>query len=172
MARTPSCVPARMAPREPHGHVTDMDELDYAIRLRMMQDSSLETVTLRHHPKQRALPIRQFASFLPGTGIGGAGEQWQGWSPRFPPDSFELRTRTLGSPLICTRTALYGSCSNLLRVEEFANESHRFRRALFHQPMPGATDDRLLNIGRNVSHDHGLEWTKGFLSANGQHGRA
>ncbi len=36
--------------------------------------------------------------------------------------------------------------------------------------MPGATDDRLLNIGRNVSHDHGLEWTKGFLSANGQHG--
>jgi len=85
----------RGAPREPHGYFTDMDELDYAIRLRMMQDPSLETVTLRHHPKQRALPIRQFASFLPGTGTGGAGEHWQGWSPRFPPDFFELRTHTL-----------------------------------------------------------------------------
>jgi gluconate 2-dehydrogenase alpha chain len=84
----------RGGPREPHGYLTDMDELDYAIRLRMMQDPSLETVTLRHHPKQRALPIRQFASFLPGTGTGGAGEHWQGWSPRFPPDFFELRTRT------------------------------------------------------------------------------
>ena len=85
----------RGAPREAHGYLTDMDELDYAIRLRMMQDPSLETVTLRHHSKQRALPIRQFASFLPGTGTGGAGEHWQGWCPRFSPDSFELRTRTL-----------------------------------------------------------------------------
>ena len=75
-----------------------------------------------------------------------------------------------GSPLICTTTALAGNSGNLLRIEEFANECHRFRRAFFHQPMPGATDDRLLNIGRNVSHDHCLEWTKGFLSAYGQHG--
>src|ERR1017187_921450 len=52
-----------------------------------------------------------------------------------------------GSPLIFTTTALAGSCSNLLRVEEFANECHRFRSALFHQPVLGATDDRLLNIG-------------------------
>jgi gluconate 2-dehydrogenase alpha chain len=80
---------------EPHGYLTDMDELDYAIRLRMMQDVSLETVTFRHHPKQRALPVRQLGSFLPGTGVGGAGEHWQGWCPRFSPDSFEIRTRTL-----------------------------------------------------------------------------
>ena len=85
----------RGGPREPHAYFTDMDELDYAVRLRMMQDPSLETVTLRHDTRQRALPIRQFASFLPGTGIGGAGEHWQGWCPRFSPDSFELRTRTL-----------------------------------------------------------------------------
>jgi gluconate 2-dehydrogenase alpha chain len=85
----------RGAPREPHQYLTDMDELDYAVRLRMMQDASQETVTIRHHPKQRALPVRQLGSFLPGTGIGGAGEHWQGWCPRFSPDSFEIRTRTI-----------------------------------------------------------------------------
>lgn len=85
----------RGAPREPHDYLTDMDELDYAIRLRMMQDASKETVTLRHDPKQRALPIRQLGSFLPGTGVGGAGEHWQGLSLRFSPDSFEIRTRTI-----------------------------------------------------------------------------
>lgn len=85
----------RGASREPHGYLTDMDELDYAIRFRMMQDASQETITLRHDSKQRALPIRQHGSFLPGTGTGGAGEHWQGWCLRFSPDSFEIRTRTL-----------------------------------------------------------------------------
>ena len=85
----------RGAPRGPQQYLTDMDELDYAIRLRMMQDASKETITLRHHPKQRALPVRQLGSFLPGTGVGGAGEHWQGWCPRFSPDSFEIRTRTI-----------------------------------------------------------------------------
>ena len=47
-----------------------MDELDYAIRLRMMQDASLETVTFRNTPSQRALPLRQQGLFLPGSGAG------------------------------------------------------------------------------------------------------
>ncbi len=85
----------RGAPRDAHSYLTGMDELDYAIRLRMMQDLSQETVTLRHDATQRARPIRQYGSFLPGTGTGGAGEHWQGFSVRFPPDFFQLRTRTL-----------------------------------------------------------------------------
>ena len=72
-----------------------MDELDYSIRLRMMQDASRETVTFRLTSKERALPIRRFASFLPGTGVGGAGEHWNGTTPRFLPDRFELQTRTV-----------------------------------------------------------------------------
>jgi gluconate 2-dehydrogenase alpha chain len=72
-----------------------MDELDYSIRLRMMQDASRETVTFRNSSRQRALPIRQFASFLPGTGVGGAGEHWTGIVPRFLPDAFEVLTRTV-----------------------------------------------------------------------------
>jgi len=72
-----------------------MDELDYAIRLRMMQDASLETVTFRNTPSQRALPLRQHGLFLPGSGVGGAGEQWNGMCPRFLPDCFELLSRTV-----------------------------------------------------------------------------
>src|SRR6516225_5472993 len=64
----------RGGPRKSNDYGEDMDELDYAVRLRMMQDASNETVTLRHNANQRALPLRHFASFLPGSGVGGAGE--------------------------------------------------------------------------------------------------
>ena len=82
-------------PRKTADYFDGMDELDYAIRNRMMQDVSKETVTLRHTSNARALPVRQFASFLPGTGTGGSGEHWNGLTPRFLPVSFEMRTRTL-----------------------------------------------------------------------------
>jgi gluconate 2-dehydrogenase alpha chain len=73
----------------------DMDELDYAVRLRMMQDASRETVTLRHTVRDRALPVRQHGSFLPGSGVGGAGEHWNGTTPRGLPDCFQLLSRSL-----------------------------------------------------------------------------
>ena len=76
-------------------YANTMDELDYAIRLHMMQDASRETVTFRHTPSQRALPLRQHGSFLPGSGVGGAGEHWNGVCPRFLPDCFELLSRTV-----------------------------------------------------------------------------
>lgn len=75
-------------------YADDMDELDYGVRLKMMQDASRETVTFRHHAQQRALPIRQFASFLPGAGVGGAGEHWNGVFPRNLPDFFRVLTQT------------------------------------------------------------------------------
>ncbi len=77
-----------------------MDELDYAIRMRMMQDLSQEAVTLRHNASQRALPLRQHGSFQPGSGVGGSGEHWNAQCPRFLPDCFELLSRT---------TAKYGA---------------------------------------------------------------
>lgn len=80
--------------RKSSDYVDGMDELDFAIRLRMMQDLSEETVTLRHSPSQRALPLRQHGSFLPGTGVGGSGEHWNALCPRFLPDCFELLSRT------------------------------------------------------------------------------
>ena len=81
--------------RESADYPGTMDELDYAVRGHMMQDLSLETVTVRHDSAQRALPMRQYGSFLPGTGVGGAGEHWNGISPRFLPDCFELFSRTV-----------------------------------------------------------------------------
>lgn len=85
----------RGASRTTADYAGGMDELDYAIRLRMMQDASKETVTFRHTSKDRALPIRQFGSFLPGDGLGGAGEHWNGETPRFLPDVFEVYSRTV-----------------------------------------------------------------------------
>jgi gluconate 2-dehydrogenase alpha chain len=85
----------RGGPRKSDDYGEDMDELDYAIRLRMMQDASNETVTLRHNPGQQALPVRQFASFFPGSGVGGAGEHWNGEFPRMLPDCFALLSSTI-----------------------------------------------------------------------------
>jgi len=84
----------RGKPRQTADYATDMDELDYAIRLRMMQDLSQETVTLRHNMGKRALPLRQHGAFLPGAGVGGSGEHWNAQCPRFLPDCFELLSRT------------------------------------------------------------------------------
>src|SRR6202521_1768300 len=86
----------RGGPRKTENYSSDMDELDYAIRTHMMQDFSKETVTFRHTPQQRALPLRQHGCFLPGSGIGGAGEHWSAWFPRFLPDCFELLSSTVG----------------------------------------------------------------------------
>jgi len=85
----------RGSAHSPTEYATGMDELSYAIRFRMMQDLSQDTVTIRHSPKDRAYPMRQYGSFLPGTGVGGAGEHWSGVFPRFLPDVFELRSRTI-----------------------------------------------------------------------------
>ncbi|HYT18994.1 MAG TPA: GMC family oxidoreductase [Candidatus Polarisedimenticolia bacterium] len=85
----------RGGPRKSDEYGDDMDELDYTIRFRMMQDVSQETVTLRHDSSQRALPLRQHGSFLPGSGVGGAGEHWSAVCPRFLPDCFELLSHSI-----------------------------------------------------------------------------
>lgn len=68
------------------------DELAYAVRHRLMQDLSRETITFRNAPNQVALPMRQLGSFLPGEGVGGAGVHWNGQTWRFLPTDFKLRS--------------------------------------------------------------------------------
>ncbi len=82
----------RGGPRKLADYSLTMDELDYAIRMRMMQNLSEETITHRHSTRDVAVPMRQYGSFLPGSGVGGAGEHWNGTSYRFLPDLFTLRT--------------------------------------------------------------------------------
>jgi gluconate 2-dehydrogenase alpha chain len=80
----------RGAPRKTSDYAAGMDELDYAIRVRMMQNIAEETITHRHSMRETSLPVRQYGSFLPGSGVGGAGEHWNGNSFRFLETQFVL----------------------------------------------------------------------------------
>ena len=68
------------------------DDLRFAWRDELFQDTQLETVSLRHSPSDTALPIRRLGSFLPGTGVGGAGTHWAGITWRLLPSDHELRS--------------------------------------------------------------------------------
>ena len=71
------------------------DELRYALRYELMQDLSKETITFRSNTRIRALPMRQYGSFLIGNGLGGAGVHWNGQTYRFLPYDFEIRSKTI-----------------------------------------------------------------------------
>lgn len=68
------------------------DELKYAVRHGLMQDTARETLTFRNFTSQAALPMRQLGSFLPGTNLGGAGVHWNGQTWRFQQSDFVLRS--------------------------------------------------------------------------------
>jgi gluconate 2-dehydrogenase alpha chain len=68
------------------------DELRYGVRYGLMQQTADMTCTIRHRADQTALPYRQLGSFLPGTGVGGAGSHWAGQTWR--PQAFDLRMRS------------------------------------------------------------------------------
>jgi gluconate 2-dehydrogenase alpha chain len=71
------------------------DELKYANRHELFQDTQMETVTLRHSPAETALPIRRLGSFLPGTNLGGAGSHWNGNTWRLLPYDHKPRSQIL-----------------------------------------------------------------------------
>ncbi len=70
------------------------DEWRYGINYGLMQDTSKETVTFRHNASQRALPMRKMGSFLLGDNVGGSGNHWNGWTFRFLPYDFEIKTKS------------------------------------------------------------------------------
>lgn len=59
------------------------DELRYGIRKDLFLQPAVEAMTMRNNASQTALPIRDYGSFLPGNGVGGAGVHWNGHSWRF-----------------------------------------------------------------------------------------
>lgn len=71
------------------------DELRYAIRGDVLQDYGKETMTLRHHQKERALPIRYIGNWHPGTDLGGASVHWAGQTWRFTDHDFKIRSSTI-----------------------------------------------------------------------------
>jgi gluconate 2-dehydrogenase alpha chain len=70
----------------------DHDSLRYSGRYAMMVDLSRETWTWRPSPDKPALPMRQYGSFNPGEGLGGAAVHWSGQLWRFMETDFNHRS--------------------------------------------------------------------------------
>ena len=82
-------------PREDFTLPAVRDDLKYVQRHELFQDTQLETVTLRHSPRDAALPIRRLGSFLPGTNLGGAGSHWNGNTWRGTPYDHAPRSHNI-----------------------------------------------------------------------------
>ena len=68
------------------------DELRYGIQFDLFQRPAQSTVTFRNNDQQTALPVRQWGSFQPGDGVGGAGVHWGGQTWRHLPTDFRMRS--------------------------------------------------------------------------------
>jgi gluconate 2-dehydrogenase alpha chain len=78
----------------PEGRIpTQRDELRWSVRLGLMQDAATETYAWRHSRREESAPLRRLQAFLPGTGVGGAGNHWNGQAFRWEEYDSTLRTR-------------------------------------------------------------------------------
>lgn len=71
-----------------HNH----DPLRYHARHAMMVNLAQETWTWRPNPRLPSLPMRQYGSFNPGQGLGGAAIHWTAQLWRFLPSDFRYRS--------------------------------------------------------------------------------
>jgi len=72
---------------------TQRDELRWHVQQGLVQDWSVQPYSLRHSSKENALPIRWMEAFLPGEGLGGAANHWNGHTWRWAEYDPQLRTR-------------------------------------------------------------------------------
>lgn len=71
------------------------DELRYSARQELMLRTRQNTVTMRNNTSQTALPMREWGSFHPGNGTGGAGNHWAGITYRYDPSTFRLKSHLI-----------------------------------------------------------------------------
>lgn len=69
------------------------DELRWGVRGGLFQDWAVQTYTMRHSRSENALPARRLEAFLPGEGMGGAANHWNGQTWRWMEYDPVLRTR-------------------------------------------------------------------------------
>jgi gluconate 2-dehydrogenase alpha chain len=72
---------------------TQRDELRWDTHQGLVQDWSVQTYTLRHNRDESALPVRWMEAFLPGEGLGGAANHWNGHTWRWAEYDPQLHTR-------------------------------------------------------------------------------
>lgn len=73
----------------------DHDSLRFSVRYAMMVDLHRETWTWRPNASSPALPMRQYGSFNPGKGLGGALVHWSGQLWRYLPTDFRYRSHVV-----------------------------------------------------------------------------
>ena len=98
-----------------HNH----DPLRYHVRHAMMVDLRKETWTWRPNPKAPTLPMRQYGSFNPGQGIGGAAIHWSGMLWRYSGVRLQLSHspyRTLWQEQTARRKSYSGLAGKLCRA--------------------------------------------------------
>jgi gluconate 2-dehydrogenase alpha chain len=71
---------------------TQRDELRWDTRIGLIQDAAAETYTLRRSRLELSRPMRRMSAFLPGTGVGGAGNHWGGQTWRWASYNMALRS--------------------------------------------------------------------------------
>jgi gluconate 2-dehydrogenase alpha chain len=86
------------------------DELRYMWRRSLFQEPARQTLTFRNSMDQTALPMRHLGSFLPATGVGGAGIHWNGQNWRFLPTDFVARSHN---------EARYGALPENMTVQDW-----------------------------------------------------
>ena len=86
------------------------DELRWALHHENAQNIATETYTVRYNSSETALPARRLEAFIPGEGVGGAADHWNGQSWRWAEYDPTLRTRL---------QSRYGSLPNDLLVQDW-----------------------------------------------------
>jgi gluconate 2-dehydrogenase alpha chain len=71
---------------------TQRDELRWDTYEGLAQDWSVQTYSLRHSRNDDSLPVRWMEAFLPGEGVGGAANHWNGHTWRWAEYDPEIRT--------------------------------------------------------------------------------
>lgn len=71
------------------------DELRWDTHQGLVQDWGVQTYSLRHNANDTSLPVRWMEAFLPGEGMGGAANHWNGHLWRWAEYDPTLRTRLL-----------------------------------------------------------------------------
>ena len=69
------------------------DELRWDTHQGLVQDWSVQTYSLRHNTNEDSLPVRWMEAFLPGEGMGGAANHWNGHTWRWAEYDPTIRTR-------------------------------------------------------------------------------
>lgn len=69
------------------------DELRYEVRHELYKDLTKNTITTRNTMDEKAIPLRKHPADTNGDGTGGTSVHWAGWTFRFRPFDFEIRSK-------------------------------------------------------------------------------